>query len=269
MSGSAPLHGSCSCGRNEYTVYIPEDQATTSLAQVFFDSGSANRRHQAAPLTAWLRVPLPWYQSATYAYYPDETHASIRRTFTSPASTHPALPTVRRQFCGYCGTQLSSWNERTRDDADFISLTLGSLVGEDLDRLVGLGLLPDEEREEGEEQEEEVEETRTEGVEQADASSAKRRREGTREVVRTQSQDQPTMRGFPWFESVVENSRLGRIKRQKGGHTSRDGTTRVEWEVVEVDGEGGEETEVEQRGTKRKGEADADTGAQDVQMGSS
>ncbi|KAL9066141.1 MAG: hypothetical protein Q9157_007241 [Trypethelium eluteriae] len=233
-------------------------------------------RHQAAPLTAWLRVPLPWYQSATYAYYPDETHASIRRTFTSPASTHTALPTVRRQFCGYCGTQLSSWNERTRDDAGFISLTLGSLVGEDLDRLVGLGLLPDEGEEEEEDEEEdegeegrEREERRTEGAEQGDEPSARRRSEGIREVVRSQPQDRMTVRGFPWFESMVDNSRLGHVKRQKGGHTSRDGTTRVEWEVVEVDGEGGEGIEVEQRGTKRKGEADADSGAQDVQMGSS
>lgn len=41
-------------------------------------------------------------------------------------------------------------------------------------------------------------------------------------------------RGMPYFEEMVEDSRLGRIKRQKGGHTSRDGKTTVEWEVVEI-----------------------------------
>ena len=40
-------------------------------------------------------------------------------------------------------------------------------------------------------------------------------------------------RGSPWFESLVEGSQLGRIKRQKGGHMSSDGSVQVEWEVVE------------------------------------
>jgi len=40
-------------------------------------------------------------------------------------------------------------------------------------------------------------------------------------------------RGAQWFEKLVENSPLGRIKRQKGIHTSADGSTRVEWEVME------------------------------------
>ena len=34
---------------------------------------------------------------------------------------------------------------------------------------------------------------------------------------------------------MVEDSQLGRIKRQKGGHTSSDGKMTIEWEVVEVD----------------------------------
>jgi hypothetical protein len=44
-------------------------------------------------------------------------------------------------------------------------------------------------------------------------------------------------RGMPYFEEMVENSRLGRIKRQKGGHTSRDGRMMVQWEVVEIGGD--------------------------------
>lgn len=117
-------------------------------------------------------------------------------------------------------------------------------MGEDLDRLVDLGLLPEEEEggdEDGEGQ-------------------------GVKEVIRTHPREESAVRGFPWFETMVENSRLGRIKRQKGGHKSRDGRTKVEWEVVELDGSTAEEDEVEHRAKKRKG----DTGAgEDVQMGSS
>jgi hypothetical protein len=43
-------------------------------------------------------------------------------------------------------------------------------------------------------------------------------------------------RGAPWFEEMVEKTPLGRIKRQKGGHTNSgsDGTVeQVEWEVFE------------------------------------
>lgn len=48
-------------------------------------------------------------------------------------------------------------------------------------------------------------------------------------------------RGMPWLEEMVEGSELGRIKRRRGGETSADGSTRIEWEVVEIgrdDGEG-------------------------------
>lgn len=48
-----------------------------------------------------------------------------------------------------------------------------------------------------------------------------------------------TMRyaGMPYFEEMVENSELGQIKRRKGGHTSMDGKTTVEWEITEIDGD--------------------------------
>jgi hypothetical protein len=36
-----PLHGSCSCGRNEYSVQIPED--VTEHAEVYFDTSRDNR----------------------------------------------------------------------------------------------------------------------------------------------------------------------------------------------------------------------------------
>lgn len=36
-----PLYGSCSCGRNEYTIQIPDDVA--DHAQIYFDTGSDSR----------------------------------------------------------------------------------------------------------------------------------------------------------------------------------------------------------------------------------
>src|SRR2546421_6283673 len=100
-------------------------------------------RSQAAPITSWLRIPLDWYHSTTYAFFPDETHSSIRRTYT-----HPRYPDTKRYFCGFCGTPLSYWSERPPLEKNFIYLTLGSLVAEDLRDLEELGLLPEEKIEE-------------------------------------------------------------------------------------------------------------------------
>ena len=47
-------------------------------------------------------------------------------------------------------------------------------------------------------------------------------------------------RGNPWFEDVIEGSELGRIRRRRGGESSADGKTQVEWEVMEFDGEQGD-----------------------------
>jgi hypothetical protein len=39
--------------------------------------------------------------------------------------------------------------------------------------------------------------------------------------------------GLPWFDTLTEGSRLGTLRRAKGGSTNRSGTVRVEWEIVE------------------------------------
>lgn len=148
----------------------------------------------------WLRVPLQWFTSATFAQQPDETRTSIRRTFTSPFASH----SHRRQFCGYCGTQLTSWNERSRDEAEHICLTVGSLLDEDQVLLGDLGLLPS-----GESSDEEA------VVHVAEASGMATSR----------------ARGTPWFEEMVQHTRLGRLKQQRGGHSGNG--VHVEWEVVE------------------------------------
>jgi hypothetical protein len=163
--------------------------------------------HSANPLTLWLRVPLPWYTSATFAQFPDESRSSIQRSFTSPfTSDH------RRVFCGYCGTQLSSWNERTSEEAEHICLTVGSLLDDDQELLGELGFLPTNE---------------SSDEDSTGAAAGPTSSDATRTVVRSE----PSARGAPWFEEIVQNTRLGRFKQQRGGHSSSG--VQVEWEVTE------------------------------------
>lgn len=68
-----------------------------------------------------------------------------------------------------------------------------------------------------------------------------------RSVVRSE----PQTRGAPWFEEIVEHTRLGRIKQQRGGHSSRDGSVRVEWEVMEYT-EGDDADDESSGSSKRK-----------------
>lgn len=159
----------------------------------------------------WLRVPLTWYTSATFAQFPDEHHANILRTFTSPFALEARYDT-RRQFCGFCGTQLTSWHERTAEDAEHICLTVGSLLDEDQALLGRLGYFPSADS---------SDEDTERGVTRAARPS--------RVVVR----NEPRARGAPWYEELVEHTNLGKLKQQRGGHQSGDGNIRIEWEVVE------------------------------------
>lgn len=197
--------------------------------------------HSAAPVALWLRVPLSWYTSATFAQFPDETRSSIQRTFVSPFANTP----TRRQFCGYCGTQLSSWNERTRDDAEHICLTVGSLLDEDQEALGRLGFLP------GDSSDEESSVT--------GAAGAGGSRENTRVVQRAFGAESPAPRGAPWFEEMVEHTRFGKLKHQRGGHSGRN--VKVEWEVVEwTEGDDADDERPTSSPSKRKiGELDDDT----------
>lgn len=71
------------------------------------------------------------------------------------------------------------------------------------------------------------------------------------------------MTSSPWFEETVESNELGRIKRQRGGHTSADGKSKIEWEVVEV---GDEEKDSSHIRSKRKLNEYDEGGANDVRM---
>ncbi|KAL2074916.1 hypothetical protein VTL71DRAFT_8696 [Oculimacula yallundae] len=213
MDHENPLHGGCSCGRNQYTIRIPED--ATEKPQVFFDSGHSHRRFQATPLSAWLRIPIAWYESTTFAFMDDESHSSIRRTYTSPSEQ-----SSKRHFCGFCGTPLAFWSEETPADAQYISLTLGSLAGKDLRDLEDLGVLPKE------------------AVEDA---------VGERELLGESAglvKEGNNGEGLPWFENMVRGSRLENVKTSWGEGRSQNGRFRVEWEIVEWSEErdGGEGT---------------------------
>ncbi|KAH7394579.1 hypothetical protein BKA66DRAFT_410610 [Pyrenochaeta sp. MPI-SDFR-AT-0127] len=236
------LHGSCACGRNRYVVEVPSQQA--QQAELRYDNTSASRHHSASPLTIWLRVPLPWVTSATFAQYPDETRTSIQRSFVSPFASN----SHRRQFCGFCGTQLSSWNERTREEAEHICLTVGSLLDEDQALLGELGLLPWSEG-----SDEEVSDTGLSGHSRMTAA---------RTPVRPEAQ----ARGAPWFEELVQNTRLGRLKQQRGGHSGS--RVHVEWEIVEwtEDDDAGDEAHGATSSKRKIGDVEA---AEDTAMRSS
>lgn len=230
------LHGSCACGRNRYVIEMPKQQI--GQAELRYDNTSASRHHSANPLTLWLRVPLPWYTSATFAQFLDETPMSIKRSFTSPYT-----PNSRRQFCGYCGTQLTSWNERTRDEADHISLTVGSLLDEDQEMLGELGFLPSSSESSDDE---------------ASVAGPSRTTDRSRSVARSE----PQSRGAPWFEEIVRNTRLGRFKQQRDGHT--ESGVHVEWEVTEwTEGDDGDDEGSATPSKRKIGDVD---GTDDTEM---
>ncbi|KAI0145894.1 hypothetical protein F4776DRAFT_382200 [Hypoxylon sp. NC0597] len=226
MSSGRPLRGSCYCGRNQYIVQIPN--GASEAAQILFDA-TTDRLSSAAPLSAFLRVPLSWYHSEIFPFFPDETRTNIRRIYS-----HPTEQSAMRQFCGYCGTPLSYWSEEPRSEADYIRLTLGSLLSEDLRDLEDMGLIPDESEHD-----------------LMDVSSTSTSNQESQLIGRD-------ITGIPWFESMILGSRLGNIRTTKGVEQSRDGRIRVEYEVTEWtaddaedDGEG-KASDASSTGSKRK-----------------
>lgn len=47
------------------------------------------------------------------------------------------------------------------------------------------------------------------------------------------------VKGAPWFEDMIKGSQLGRIRRRTGEHTSSDGKSRIEWEIIEIEDDDG------------------------------
>jgi hypothetical protein len=162
----------------------------------------------SSPLPTFLRIPLSSIQSTTYAYYPDETHSSIRRVFTPRHAPH-----TKRHFCGYCGTQLSFWQE-DRDDselAEWLYVNLGSLETNSLELLETAGILSNFE--------DDIESSNPEGMDQNTQVTQYTTRES----------------GSSWFEEIVEGTRLGRIKKRRGVRVSASGSTSIEWSITEYE----------------------------------
>ena len=160
-----------------------------------------------------LRVPLAQIHSTTYAFFPDETPTTIKRVFTPRHAPH-----TKRHFCGICGTPISHWSEETPDEAEWIYVNIGSLRKDSMERLEDAGLLPSVESED-----DEVVQTSSGGKKQIANLGQGREVQGT-----------------PWFEEMIQGSELGRIKRRRGGGTSSDGHTKVEWEITEFESSDGD-----------------------------
>lgn len=217
---------------------VSQSRQTTTARHVLTISQG---RSQAAPLTAWLRVPLSAFQSYTTSFFPDETHSDIRRTFTPEDE-----PYAKRNFCGYCGTHLTYWTEQPSSESDFLSVTVGSLRGEDLRNLEELGLLSEDAP------------TSSISSQVPDSSS-----NGT--INRTETQG--TTDGLPWFEEMIEGSRLGRVSKiRRGVGRSADGSTTVEWEVTEWTDDGSGIEQGGGTGKRKLGALGGDISNADVEM---
>lgn len=53
------------------------------------------------------------------------------------------------------------------------------------------------------------------------------------------SSQEAETKGAPWFEDMIRGSQLGRIRRRTGEHSSSDGKSRIEWEIIEVEDDDG------------------------------
>lgn len=223
---------------------IPADRLTSCVG----------RSHDSI-LSAWLKVPLAWYHSATVSFFPDEQHEHIARTF-NPIQQ----PGSQRKFCGFCGTNISYWTEQPAREQDFMNITLGSLRTRDLRALEDLDLLPEDmELEESDE----VDANEMQPTRDLDETS----RPAEQSVMPTaQGGDylttsrSGTTGGISWFEDMIQGSQLGyHSKKRKGQGTSADGTTTILWEVTEYYGDDDNSKEASTSGAKRKaGEIETD-----------
>ncbi|EFE38900.1 conserved hypothetical protein [Trichophyton verrucosum HKI 0517] len=106
-----------------------------------------------------------------------------------------------------------------------MSITVGSLFGQDQSALEDLGLLP-----------EDVDA----GTQLAPVTSSRSitpAASSSRQVASAEPQvfvtrQSGTLGGIPWFEEMIEGSRLGRVGKHRRGVGGND-TMHVEWEVTE------------------------------------
>jgi hypothetical protein len=122
---------------------------------------------------------------------------------------------------------LTFWTDEPDSEADYMSVALGSLVGDDLRLLEDLHIVPPDEDLSEQIATETVPTnlvTRTSGMAPTATSSSSSHI----------SYHSGTLAGVPWFEEMIEGSRLGRIMRSRRGiGISDDETTTFEWEISE------------------------------------
>lgn len=111
---------------------------------------------------------------------------------------------------------MSYWSESPPSEAEYISLTLGSLSASDLRDLDELGLLPTEALGELEV------EDKTGGAVPSTMIIGEGGLHGEGQGV------------VPWFESMLQGSSLGKVRRSRGMRQTQDGRVRMEWEIVEL-----------------------------------
>jgi hypothetical protein len=61
--------------------------------------------------------------------------------------------------------------------------------------------------------------------------------------------------GLPWFETILQGSKLGNMRRSWGSRESGDGRVKVEWEITEWNDEG--ENENTLPGKRKIGDVEA------------
>lgn len=115
---------------------------------------------------------------------------------------------------------MTRWSEDSREEADFIRLALSTLLDVDLDDLEDRGVIVFDEDYS----------RQGNGRQMRLLQGPVQQPSGT---AQQQAQVSLARRELPTRSSIYFDPRLGRIKRQTGGHTSDDGTMRVEWEVME------------------------------------
>lgn len=109
-----------------------------------------------------------------------------------------------------------------------MSVTLGSLLTDDLKALQELDLLPSDS------DTEDLLSQVAQQDESPDVPVQPPQRQGQETQAVTRSQRSGRTGGLSWFEELLEGSRLGQRQNTRRGHgVSADGSTQVEWEISE------------------------------------
>lgn len=136
-----------------------------------------------------------------------------------------------------------------------MSVTLGSLSGKDQRTLEDLDLLP-ETSDEDEEESGNVEVISSRPTTARATSPSAGNEQGL-----TRSFRQGTAGGIPWFEEMIEGSRLGRLmKSRRGVGVSDDQSTSIEWEISEWSTDGSREA-IQPAGKRKRGHSSFEGGS--------